>query len=521
MTPSAPSAEPRMRISLLRLGVVLITLAAVVWGAVQGVTSTISKAVPIPPATFAGYVDVTATPRYPFETPEGPAQSHVILAFVVADPDDPCAPSWGGYYTPKEAESELQLDRRISQLRSTGGDIRVSFGGQLGSELASACGDVEAVAAAYQQVVDRYELTSIDLDIEGADLGDTEGNARRAEAVKAVQDRAREDGGRLDVWITLPVGHEGLTEDGEAVVAQMLAAGVDVTGVNGMTMNYNVMTGPDQPLADVIIRSANALHGQVRSLFADAGHQLNVVDGWARTGITPMIGQSELPGERFLLSDAEVVNEFARSRGVGLVSMWSLNRDSTCRSPLPTELTVVQTGCSGVDQGSGSFAQTLAAELPLAQLLERTPTSTPTPAATDAPTRVPPRDVVDDPKTSPFPIWDPLGTYPGGTKVVWRQQVYEARYWTSGVAPDTPVANQWDSPWTLIGPVLPGDTPQPLPTLPEGTYPQWDPEEVYEAGTRVQLGLVPYEAKWWSQGQKPGEHVAGGSPWVLIFPGES
>lgn len=69
--------------------------------------------------------------------------------------------------------------------------------------------------------------------------------------------------------------------------------------------------------------------------------------------------------------------------------------------------------------------------------------------------------------------------------------------------------------------MLPGDTPQPLPTLPEGTYPQWDPEEVYEAGNRVQLGLVPYEAKWWSQGQKPGEHVAGGSPWVLIFPGES
>ncbi|GMA37568.1 carbohydrate-binding protein [Demequina litorisediminis] len=100
---------------------------------------------------------------------------------------------------------------------------------------------------------------------------------------------------------------------------------------------------------------------------------------------------------------------------------------------------------------------------------------------------------------------------------MWHKQVYEARYWTSGVAPgSTPSGG--DDPWTLIGPVLPGDTPAPLPTLPAGTYPEWDAEETYNAGDRVLFDLVPYEAKWWSQGTEPGTNVAGGSPWVLVIP---
>ena len=128
--------------------------------------------------------------------------------------------------------------------------------------------------------------------------------------------------------------------------------------------------------------------------------------------------------------------------------------------------------------------------------------------------------IVDDPATSPFPIWEPLGTYPAGSKVVWKKQVYQAKYWTSGVDPTTPVASEYDMPWTLLGPVLPGDTPAPLPTLPSNTYVQWDPDTAYVEGTRVQVGDVPYEAKWWTQGQEPGRAISGGSPWLLVYPAQ-
>ena len=47
------------------------------------------------PSALASYVDVdvTTTPSYPFETPSGPAQAHVVLSFVVADPARSCTPA--------------------------------------------------------------------------------------------------------------------------------------------------------------------------------------------------------------------------------------------------------------------------------------------------------------------------------------------------------------------------------------------------------------------------------------------
>jgi chitinase len=498
--------------------VVVLCAAAVGWTGTRAVSALVTRPAVPGPSVFAGYVDVTATPSYPFETPAGPAQSVVILSFVVAGPGAGCTPTWGGYYTLDEASSKLELDRRISQLRLTGGQARVSFGGQRGTDLASACTDPQALRAAYQSVIDRYQLTHIDLDLEGASLADPTAAIRRTAAIKELQDAAKADGRNLAVSLTLPVGPTGLTDAGRSVVAGMLSAGVDLAGVNGMTMDFGVVTSEAAPLSAVVIRAATALQGQVSRAYADAGRPISDGLAWAKVGVTPMIGQSDVPTEVFTLADAAVVNQFARENGVGLVSMWSLNRDATCGPPLPSILTVVQTICSGVNQAGQRFANVLAADL--GPVLDTPTFSTTSPSAsrTQEPT-VAPTDLVDDPSTSPFPIWDPLGTYPSGTKIVWHHQVYQARFWTSGFAPDTPVANAMDSPWTLIGPVLPGDTPAPLPTLPAGSYPQWNAAEAYVAGSRVQVGLVPYEAKWWTQATKPGESVAGGSPWVLVNPG--
>ena len=515
---SARAQGARRRVSFARLLVVLICTVAVGWTGTRAVSALVTRPAAPGPSVFAGYVDVTATPSYPFETPAGPAQSVVILSFVVAGPGEACTPTWGGYYTLDEASSKLELDRRISQLRLTGGQARVSFGGQRGPDLASACTDPQALRAAYQSVIDRYQLTNIDLDLEGASLNDPTVAVRRAAAVKGLQDTAKASGRNLAVWLTLPVGPTGLTDAGQSVVAGMLSAGVDLAGVNGMTMDFGVVTSEAAPLSAVVIRAVTALHGQVSQAYADAGQPISDARAWTKVGVTPMIGQSDVPTEVFTLADAAAVNQFLREHGVGLVSMWSLNRDATCGPPLPSILTVVQTMCSGVNQAGQSFANVLAADL--GPVLDTPTFSTTSPSATRTQEpSVAPTDVVDDPKTSPFPIWDPLGTYPSGTRIVWHHQVYQARFWTSGFAPDTPVTNATDSPWTLIGPVMPGDTPAALPTLPAGSYPQWNAAEAYVAGSRVQLGLVPYQSKWWTQGTKPGEAVAGGSPWVLVNPG--
>ena len=199
--------------------------------------------------------------------------------------------------------------------------------------------------------------------------------------------------------------------------------------------------------------------------------------------------------------------------------MWSLNRDATCGPPLPSVLAVVQTSCSGVDQGAQTFADVLgdqthawSGSTSSAVRVRRPPRRAGEPVAVaerHAMTRPPARS-----RSGTRP-----GTYPAGTEVVWHHQVYQARYWTTGFPPDTPTATAADNPWTLIGPVLPGDTPAPLPTLPAGTYPQWDNATAYAEGARVQLGNVPYVAKWWSQGQAPGRDRARRHPWLLVIPG--
>ena len=134
-----------------------------------------------------------------------------MLAFVVAQAKDQCVPTWGAAYTLDAAASALDLDRRLAKLRSQGGDAMVSFGGQKNTELASACADEASLQKAYAAVIDRYGVGSIDLDIEGAALTDTAAATRRAQAVAALQKERAAKGQPLEVWVTLPVGRQGLT----------------------------------------------------------------------------------------------------------------------------------------------------------------------------------------------------------------------------------------------------------------------------------------------------------------------
>ena len=128
------------------------------------------------------------------------------------------------------------------------------------------------------------------------------------------------------------------------------------------------------------------------------------------------------------------------------------------------------------------------------------------------------QNVVDDPATSPYMIWSAKASYLKGTKVVWHRNVYQGKWWTRGDLPDNPVLNEWETPWTLIGPVLPGEKPVEQPTLPAGTYPDWKGTDTYDKGNRVLFDGVPYESKWWNQGESPEAASSNpdSSPWTPL-----
>lgn len=97
--------------------------------------------------------------------------------------------------------------------------------------------------------------------------------------------------------------------------------------------------------------------------------------------------------------------------------------------------------------------------------------------------------------------------------------VYVAKWWTDGeYDPADPTVSAADSPWLYVGPVLPSDKPFTLPTVPAGTYPEWDEKTNYAAGEHVVVDDVPFVSKWWTQGDDPMDAVTDQtqSAWQLL-----
>ncbi|MGW1773818.1 cellulose binding domain-containing protein [Streptomyces sp. NPDC002104] len=265
-------------------------------------------------ARFAPYVDTSLYPAYDLaDTAARTGVKEFHLAFITSGGG--CAPLWGGV-------TELGHDKvaaQIGALRAKGGDVRVSFGGAAGHELALNCGSAQQLASAYGKVVDQYRLTKVDFDIEGAALPDTAANTRRAQAIALLQ--SSHPG--LDVAFTLPVMPEGLTQPGVALLADAKKAGVRIHGVNIMAMDYGPAYSGD--MGAYAIQAATATQAQIKGVLG-----LSDAAAWKAVAVTPMIGVNDVTSEIFTLADAAQLVDFAREKGIGRLAMWSATRDKQC-----------------------------------------------------------------------------------------------------------------------------------------------------------------------------------------------
>ena len=503
-------SQPTRRLSpwrvMLAILIVLMLGATSVLGMKQWqATRSLSSSKP----WFAAYVDVTSTPTFAFDQMGATASRDAVLSFIVSSSADPCVPSWGNAYTLEQAGNSLDLDRRIARLQQQGGSVAVSFGGLRNDELSVKCEDPVKLQAAYGAVLDRYKINTIDLDLENTGLTNTVAGERRAAVLAKLQAKRQSQGKELAIWVTLPVTPQGLSKDGTDGVARLLDGGVDLAGVNAMTMDYGASKETNQSMQDA---SQSALVQTVRQLgiiYERAGVPLNEATLWSKIGATPMIGQNDIADEVFTLADAKGFNQFAVARNVGRMSMWSANRDVACGSNY-VDTKVVSDSCSGVKEAKFSFTSALSAGFE-GSLTRSAGVVTKSDAGASV-------QKVDDPATSPYQIWSPTGAYLQGTKVVWHHNVYRAKWWTQDNVPDDPVLQSWETPWELVGPVLPGEKPVPQATVVEGTYPNWSGTDVYDTGQRVLFKGMPYKAKWWNQGQSPAaaSSNANSSPWAPL-----
>lgn len=293
-------------------------------------------------ARFAPYVDTSLHPAFDLvDTAARTGVKEFHLAFVTSGGG--CVPLWGGV-------GDLASDgvaARIGALRAVGGDVRVSFGGAAGHELALNCGSVEELAAAYGKVIDQYRLTKVDFDVEGAALPDTAANTRRAQAIALLQNSHP----GLDVAFTLPVMPEGLTQPGVALLADAKRAGVRIHGVNIMAMDYGPAYSGD--MGQYAIQAATATQAQIKGVLG-----LSDAAAWKTLAVTPMIGVNDVTSEIFTVADATQLVDFAWAKGIGRLSMWSATRDKQCPAGVVTH---ADPTCSSILQQPLDFTKAFGA----------------------------------------------------------------------------------------------------------------------------------------------------------------
>ena len=297
---------------------------------------------------YSPYVDATNWPTPDLvQTAAARSTRELTLAFIVSG-STPCRASWGGYY---DRDAKF-MTAQIAALRAAGGDVIMSFGGAANQELALTCTTVQALADEYQAVIDAYQLTSIDFDIEGAATNDAASVQRRSAAIAILQQRARAANRKLDVTLTLPVMPYGLTPDGLAVVRSAVNAGVVLSSIDIMTMDYGLGSAQGK-MGIWAIEAATSTHNQIAPLYPT----LSSAQRYALVGVIPMIGQNDILGEIFTLSDAAYVRSQATTLGLARIAIWSASRDQPCPEGPNTR---AQNNCSSVAAPAGAFSKALA-----------------------------------------------------------------------------------------------------------------------------------------------------------------
>jgi hypothetical protein len=291
---------------------------------------------------FAPYVDTSLHPAFDLLASAGSTGvKNYNLAFVTDGGG--CTPKWGGV-TDLASDAVAQ---QIGALRAKGGDVRVSFGGASGSELATTCSSADALAAAYGKAVDAYGLTKVDFDVEGGALPNTAANTRRAQAIAKLQ--SQHPG--LDVSYTLPVMPEGLTQDGVDLLANAKANGVEIDTVNIMAMDYGPAYSGD--MGTYAEQAATATQAQVKGVLG-----LSDSAAWNAVAVTPMIGVNDVASEIFKVDDASQLVTFAKAKGLGGLSMWSATRDKQCSGGAKPSADAT---CSSIVQDAFAFSKAFAA----------------------------------------------------------------------------------------------------------------------------------------------------------------
>jgi chitinase len=335
------------------------------------------------------------------------------LAFILAPNGGGCSPTWGGT---APVANDTSVASTISAIRAKGGDVSVSIGGYGGTKLGQACSDAASTAAAYQQVLTKYQLHAIDFDLEEPEYENTAAVAHEIGAAKILQ----QNNPGLYVSVTTAGTAAGTGWFGQQMLNEAKSQGFTPNNFSIMPFDGGFNGAASQTAA------LTAFNKLLQTTFG-----WNEATAYAHEGFSGMNGRSDT-GEMFTQSDFQTVLDYATGHGMDRFTFWSLNRDRPC-SPPDNNGTTSGT-CSSVAQSAWDFAKYSV------QFAGATPPSTP---PTDPPTDP------GQPGGCAAGVWNATTAYTAGDEVSYGGHAWKAKWWTQNEKPGT--TGDWGA-WQDEGP---------------------------------------------------------------------
>jgi chitinase len=206
-----------------------------------------------------------------------------------------------------------------------------------------------------------------------------------------------------------------------------------------------------------------------------------------------MNGRSD-SGEYFYQSDFQTVLTYAENNHLGRYTFWDVNRDRQCNPPDNNGAT--SSSCSSVPQNSWDFTKyttQFAGATPPTTVPSSTPSASPTGGTGGG--------------TCTAPAWNSSTAYNGGAVVSYNGHQWTAKWWTQGDIP----GNNSQNVWTDNGACTGGGNPSPSASSGSGggtcTAPAWVSTTAYNGGAVVSYNGHKWTAKWWTQGDIPGNNA--------------
>ncbi|WP_443067829.1 carbohydrate binding domain-containing protein [Streptomyces sp. NBC_01351] len=253
------------------------------------------------------------------------------MAFILSSGG--CNPSWDGQ-RPLTGGVDQST---IASIRAAGGDIVPSVGGWQGNKLGPNCATPEALAGAYQQVIDAYGLKAIDVDIENTDEFE---NAVVQDRILGALKIVKQNNPGLKTILTFGTSTTGPTSWGNRLIDQAKALGADIDVFTIMPFDFgNAST-------DMYASTVSATEGLKAKLKSTFGW--DDATAYAHIGISGMNGISDTQ-ETTTVQNWTDIRDWANSHHIARLAFWSVNRDRGCPGG------GLQETCSGIAQSDWQF----------------------------------------------------------------------------------------------------------------------------------------------------------------------